>query len=347
MPERRKSLFNFFADAGENIVYKSPTPMKWFAVIAIMTIIVFIKWSFPLFEEIEEIYYEEIGEEVKIIAEIGDEVITLKDFNEDINRLPPQAKRRMARVEVKKKHLDKMIERKLLLQEAERKGLADDPDIISMVENYRDRFIVQKLLSSMKKEVAPVTEEDIKQYFEENKAQFQTRKQIKARYILLKDEAEAKKVLKKVKAPGADFAALAKKYSQDRGTKNRGGDLGYFSPGRMVRQFEDVAFSLEKPGDISDIVKTPFGYHIIKLEDKKLAEPKSLEQVKGEIRRRLSSQRQTESQEKFLEEIKSRTRLEINEDLISEEAKPEVRPKAEPKAEPKAVPRPPAREENQ
>lgn len=241
----------------------------------------------------------------------------------------------MTRVEGKKSHLDKMIERKLLLQEAEREGLTEDPDIIGKVENYRGRLIVQKLLGSMKKEVVPVTEEDIKQYFEENQAQFQTRKQIRVRHVLLKDEAEAKKVLKEVKARGADFAALAQKYSQDRGTKNRGGDLGYFSPGRMVRQFEDVAFSLENPGDISDVVKTPFGYHIIKLEDKKPAEPKSLEQVKGEIRRRLSSQRQTESQEKFLEEIKSRTRLEINEALLEEEAKPK----------PKVVPKPPVEKE--
>jgi peptidyl-prolyl cis-trans isomerase C len=270
---------------------------------------------------------KEVAEEGKVLARIGDEVITLKDFNDDINRLPAQARRRMARVKMKKRHLDKMVERKLLLQEAGKKGLTEAPDIIDRVENYRERLITQKLLSSIKKEVAPVTEEDIKQHFEENKAQFQTRKQIRARHILLKDEAEAKKVLKEVKAPGADFAALAEEYSQDRATKNRGGDLGYLSPGRMVRQFEDVAFSLEKPGDISDIVKSPFGYHIIKLEDKKDAGPKSLAQVKGQIRRRLSAQRRNEAQEEFLEEIKSRIRVEINEDLLGGEAEPEVKSK--------------------
>lgn len=270
---------------------------------------------------------KEVAEEGKVLARIGDEVITLKDFKDDINKLPAQARRRMARVEMKKRHLDRMVERKLLLQEAGRKGLTEDPDIIDRVENYRERLIAQKLLSSIKKEVAPVTEEDIKLYFEENKAQFQTRKQIKARHILLNDEAEAKKVLKEAKAPGADFAALAEKYSQDRATKNRGGDLGYFSPGRMVRQFEDVAFSLEKPGEISDVVKSPFGYHIIKLEDKKAAEPKSLAQVKGQIRRRISAQRRNEAQEEFLEEIKSRTQVEINEDLLGGEAEPEVKPK--------------------
>jgi len=292
---------------------------------------------------------KEVVEKGKVLARIGDEVITLKDFNEDISRLSPQVRRRMTRVEEKKKHLDKLVERKLLLQEAERKGLTRDSDIVGKVETYRDRLIVQKLLSSMKKEVVPVTEEDVKEHYEKNKAQYQTRKQIKARHILLKDEAEAEKVLGKVKAPGADFAALAKQYSQDRATKNRGGDLGSFSPGRMVRQFEDVAFSLEKPGDISEIVKTPFGYHIIKLEGKEPATPKSLDQVKGEIRRRLSSQRQNEAQEKFLEGIKSRTRLEIKEDLLSEKAKPKAKPKAEPKAkpkaEPKAVPKPPVEKE--
>lgn len=268
---------------------------------------------------------KEVGEE-KVLARIGDEVITLNDFEEEMNRMPPHVRRRMARVEEKKKQLDRLIDSKLLLQEAERQGIADDPTIISQVENYRSRLVAQKLLGSVKKEVAPVTDEDIQEHYDTNRALYQTRKQIKASHILLKDEAEAQKVLKRAKAPGANFAALAKEYSQDRATKDRGGDLGYFSPGRMVRQFEEVAFALEKPGDISDIVKTPFGYHIIKLEDKKAAEPKTLAQVKGEIRRKLTSERQNEAQQAYMEEIKSRSRVEVNEELLSEEAEPEVKP---------------------
>jgi peptidyl-prolyl cis-trans isomerase C len=295
---------------------------------------------------------KEVAEEDKVLARVGDETITLKDFEDEINRMPPHMRRRMARVEQKKKQLERLIEGKLMLQEAEWQGLADDPTITAQVENYRSRLVAQKLLGSVKKGVSPVTEEDIKEHFEKNRAIYQTRKQIRARHILLKDEAEAKKVLKKAKAPGADFAALAKEYSQDRATKNKGGDLGYFSPGRMVRQFEDAAFSLEKPGEISDIVKSPFGYHIIKLEDKKAAEPKTLAQVKGEIRRKLTSERQNAAQEEFLEEIKSRTGVEVNEDLLSGEAKPEVKPKppveeeepAEEPEEPAEEPEEPAEE---
>jgi peptidyl-prolyl cis-trans isomerase C len=268
---------------------------------------------------------KEVGEE-KVLARVGDEVITLKDFEEEMNRMPPHVRRRMARVEEKKKQLDRLIDSKLLLQEAERQGIADDPTIISQVEKYRSRLVAQKLLGSVKKGVAPVTDEDIQEHYNKKRALYQTRKQIKASHILLKDEAEAQKVLKKAKAPGANFAALAKEFSQDRATKDRGGDLGYFSPGRMVRQFEEVAFALEKPGDISDIVKSPFGYHIIKLEDKKAAEPKTLAQVQGEIRRQLTSERQNEAQEAFLEEIKSRSRVEVNEELLSGEAEPEVKP---------------------
>ncbi len=286
---------------------------------------------------------KEVGEE-KVLARIGDEVITLKDFEEEIDRMPPHMRRRMARVEEKRKQLDRMIESKLMLQEAERQGIADDPTINNQVENYRSRLVAQQLLGSVKKGVAPVTDEDIKEEYENNRAFYQTRKQIKASHILLKDEAEAQKVLKKAKAPGGNFAALAKEYSQDRATKDRGGDLGYFSPGRMVRQFEEAAFALEKPGDISDIVKSPFGYHIIKLEDKKAAEPKTLAQVQGEIRRKLTSERQNAAQEAFLEEIKSRTRVEVNADLLSGEAEPEVKPKPPVEEEPAEEPEAPAEE---
>jgi peptidyl-prolyl cis-trans isomerase D len=122
-----------------------------------------------------------------------------------------------------------------------------------------------------------VPREDVERYYNEHLGQYTTPEQIRASHILLKTEgkndadvrAKAEGILKEVKA-GGDFAALAKKYSEDDSNASQGGDLDYFSRGRMVPEFEAAAFALA-PGQVSDLVKTQFGYHIIKLTDRKPA----------------------------------------------------------------------------
>ena len=134
-------------------------------------------------------------------------------------------------------------------------------------------------------------------YYNGNITQYQTPEQVRASHILLKtagkDEAAVRKqaedILQQVKA-GADFAELAKKYSEDEGSKPNGGDLDYFSRGRMVPEFEAAAFALEV-GQVSDIVKSQFGFHIIKVVDKKPAVTRSLDEVRPQIEEQLKRQR--------------------------------------------------------
>ena len=138
---------------------------------------------------------------------------------------------------------------------------------------------------------------DVEKYYRENQQQYSTPEQVRASHILLKTEgkddaavkARAEALLKQVKA-GADFAELARKNSEDEESAKQGGDLDYFSRGRMVKEFEDVAFSLP-PGSTSDVVKSQFGYHIIKVVDKKPATTKSLEEVRAQILDQLSYER--------------------------------------------------------
>src|SRR3954452_6144174 len=134
----------------------------------------------------------------------------------------------------------------------------------------------------------PVSAEDIQRNYEDNKKQYSTPEQVRASHILLKtegkDEAAVRKqaedILKQAKAPGADFAALAKKYSEDDGSKENGGDLDYFPKGRMVPEFEQAVFSMQ-PGQISDLVKSQFGFHIIKVVDHKPASTRALDDVRA------------------------------------------------------------------
>jgi peptidyl-prolyl cis-trans isomerase D len=142
-----------------------------------------------------------------------------------------------------------------------------------------------------------VTPAEVQQYYNGNISQYQTPEQIRASHILLntagKDEAAVRKqaegLLQQVKA-GADFAELARKFSEDEGSKVNGGDLDYFSRGRMVPEFETAAFALDV-GQVSDIVKSQFGFHIIKVVDKKPAVTRPLEEVRPQIEEQLKRQR--------------------------------------------------------
>ncbi len=142
-----------------------------------------------------------------------------------------------------------------------------------------------------------VSEEEISQYFELNKNAYSTPKKVRARHILFKTAPDAKgekldevrnkalKVLKEVRA-GADFAKLAEKYSDDPGSKSKGGDLGFFEKDRMVKPFSEAAFAM-KPGEISEPVQTPFGWHLIKVEEIQEAKEPVLAEVEGQIRSKL------------------------------------------------------------
>lgn len=168
--------------------------------------------------------------------------------------------------------------------------------------NYRDPEKRQFAMVLFKHEQflkqISVTDGDIQSYYEDNYKKYHKESQIKARHILFKlsadasPEEEAKvraqamEVQAMVRKPGANFAELAKKYSQDVGTAPKGGDLGWFSSGHMVPEFSEAAFKL-KAGEISDLVRTPFGYHLIKVEEVRPEQTVPLEEARAEIEQTL------------------------------------------------------------
>lgn len=149
-----------------------------------------------------------------------------------------------------------------------------------------------------------VSDEEIKQYYDERIERYSHDEEVKARHILFpvkedapeaeveKVKAEAQKVLEQIRQ-GADFTDMAEKHSGDPGSAKTGGDLGYFSRGRMVPAFSEAAFGL-KPGEVSDLVRTQFGFHIIKVEDHRPERVETLEQVKGDIEKEIKEERARE-----------------------------------------------------
>ena len=147
-----------------------------------------------------------------------------------------------------------------------------------------------------------VTDADLKTFYQQNASRYSTKPQWRASHILItaaktapaaereRARERAQQVLAEARQPGADFAALAKQYSQDPGSAAEGGDLGFFGPGDMVKPFEDAAFALQ-PGAISDVVESDFGYHIIKLADIKPAVVRSFDDARPELEQQLKAQR--------------------------------------------------------
>lgn len=158
-----------------------------------------------------------------------------------------------------------------------------------------------------------VTDQEIAQYYQDHQNDYQVPDEVQVRHILISvptgadakvDQAakeKAEDLLKQIKA-GADFATLAKKYSDDPGTKDQGGELGFIQHGVTVPAFENVAFSLQ-PGQVSDVVKTQYGYHIIKVEAKEAAHTKPLDEVKGEILATLTRAKEGQQQARYAQQL--------------------------------------------
>jgi foldase protein PrsA len=147
-----------------------------------------------------------------------------------------------------------------------------------------------------------ITDEELKTYFDENKDSLGEAEQVKASHILVEDEETAKEIKQKL-GDGADFAELAKEYSTDEGSKENGGELGFFPRGTMVTEFEDVAFSLPI-NEISEPVKSDYGYHIIKVEEKKEAKEANFDDSKVSIKETLIDEKMESEYTTWLEEKK-------------------------------------------
>jgi len=171
-----------------------------------------------------------------------------------------------------------LIDMKIVAKAAEDKKVEDSDEFKKRLAFARNRLLMDSLLANEGK--AATTDEAMKKVYDDAAKQITGEQEVHARHILVATEDEAKAIEEELKK-GADFAELAKKKSKDPGASD-GGDLGFFTKDQMVPEFSAVAFSLE-PGKISDPVKSQFGWHIIKVEEKRNRKPPDFDQVKGQI----------------------------------------------------------------
>jgi len=192
-----------------------------------------------------------------------------------------------------------LIDMKIVAKAAEDKKIAEQADFKKKLDFARNRLLMDNLLAAEGK--AALTDEAMKKVYDDAAKQISGEQEVHARHILVQTEDEAK-AIKAELDKGADFAKLAKEKSKDPGASD-GGDLGFFTKEQMVPEFSKVAFTLE-PGKISDPVKTQFGWHIIKVEEKRNRKPPTFEQVKPQIEQYVTRKAQSEYVAKLRETAK-------------------------------------------
>jgi peptidyl-prolyl cis-trans isomerase C len=248
-----------------------------------------------------------------VLAEVAGTTITVDSFKKEIENLPPYLKPMVEPAEGKKEMLETMVIRELIMQEAAKENIESLPAVKDKLEELKKRLVVEAFLKKKVEEQAKLTDEELKKYYEQNKAKFKTGDQAKASHILVKTEKEAKDLLAQIKG-GANFEELAKKHSTD-GAAAKGGDLGWFTKGAMIPEFEKVVFAM-KENQISDVVKTKFGYHIIKLTGKRAAGERTFDEVKDQIKSALLPAKQQEVFQKLKDELKKSGKYTIKEDVL-------------------------------
>lgn len=240
----------------------------------------------------------------EILATVNGENITKQDYFQSMGNMPNGMKEKYEEPKQIKMYLNKAIEQKLLLKEGLKLGIDKDPLIVKRLNDLRQRLVVDALYKRII--AGELTDERLERYYRENIGKY-TKETVRASHILVKTETEARNVLKKLNE-GGSFETLAGEHSLDP-TKEKGGDLGFIPKGKMAPEFDKALFELKKVGDISPIVKTRFGYHIIKLTRALQKNTDPFEKVKNMIRRDL----ERELLKNYISKLKSQAKITVTE----------------------------------
>ncbi|KXB70552.1 peptidylprolyl isomerase [Peptoniphilus sp. DNF00840] len=244
----------------------------------------------------------------KVLAEVNGKKITGVDYNLFIDSLNPQLKQYFGGEELNKDVVNELVYQALLYEDAMEKGMDKEDEFIQVVEKTKESMLktyaLGKLLAT-----AEVKDEDIKKFYEENKDAFKQAESADASHILVAEEDKAREIYEKIKN-GGDFEELAREFSTCP-SKEKGGDLGTFTRGQMVKEFEDAVFENEV-GTITEPVKTQFGYHIIKVNKKNPARELTFDEVKDKIVEQVRRQKEQEIYNKKITELKDKYEVKMN-----------------------------------
>jgi len=248
----------------------------------------------------------------EVLARINqDETITLVDFNERISKLPTQFQEIINKN--KKEFLDELIVDYLLYREALARKLDEDIEVKKLFNEARRKILMARLLKEEVEDSVVVSDEDVLQYYKANQGEFTMPTTLRASHILVKSEEDAKDILVEL-SNGRNFEDLARARSLDP-TAEIGGDIGYFTRNQLVPEVEETCFNME-PGEISGVIKTKFGYHVLKLTEKNPPRVKELTDVRDSIEQSLKRLKQKILFNELVENLKEKSKIAINHNLL-------------------------------
>ena len=251
------------------------------------------------------------GEDV--LAWVNNKKIDSADFEEKFSQMPPAFQQSE---EQKRRFLDSLIDREILLAEARKRKLEKNANVKDRLQIALEQILIEELVQNAIPEVT-VSEASLKALYEERKEQFIEPERVKVSQILVRSEDEAGGILQRLQK-GEDFASLAREKSISPDAAS-GGDLNqYFGRGEMLPEFEKVAFDLKK-GEISEVIKSPFGFHILKVTDKRDKRQKTFEEAREEIEAVLRQKEQREALDGWFKDLKEKAKIKVNEDYFVKE----------------------------
>lgn len=249
----------------------------------------------------------------KTLAIINGKKISYKQFQERISKMPPYYQ--TISISHPRQLLDDIITEQVLYEEAVRKGLQNDKYIKEVFQEAKKKILITGLLEEEAKKKIKVEPDQIKDYYDTHIQDFTVPEKINVYHILVNNEQQARELLERLEN-GEDFANLAMQFSTD-SSKERRGDLGFFKRGQMLPELESICFALEE-NQLSDIVKTKFGYHIIKINKKIPAHPQQFGDVSDKIKMLLIDQKQKERINEFIKTLRGKSNIVINDDLLKQ-----------------------------
>jgi peptidyl-prolyl cis-trans isomerase C len=224
------------------------------------------------------------GADDPVVARVNGSEIRRSDVMRTIANLPPQVQQMPVQM-IYPAIIDQIVNGKLVAQAGYAQNLQNDPTAAERLKRAEER-IVQELYLSRAVEQR-ITDDKLQEAYKRYKDENPPQDEVKASHILVESEDQAKQIIDQIKK-GGKFADLAKEKSTDKGSGQQGGDLGYFTKDQMVEPFAEAAFAM-KPGDVSQTpVQSQFGWHVIKVEDKRKTAPPSFDEVKDQLRSQIS-----------------------------------------------------------
>jgi peptidyl-prolyl cis-trans isomerase C len=258
-----------------------------------------------------------------VLAKIGDRKITTTDLNRVIGFYDAEQQKMIEKnPQLKEAILWQIVQGLVISKVAKDKGFDKRPDIKGQQEMMVTNFLATQFMQKEVLDKVTITEAKVKAYYKDHQDAFKTPEMIRVRHILIKAapptateeekkavKEKAQKVLERLKN-GEDFAKVAAEVSDDPGTKDKGGDLDFFPKGSMIPAFEEAAFAL-KPGELSGVIETEYGYHIIKMEEKKEAVLEPYDKIKDKVKDQALQEMKKAAATEFVEKALKNAKVEI------------------------------------